>query len=340
MLDFYDTSTLPTDEMLEAMRSAELGDDVYHSDPTVNSLEALGARILGHEDAVFMPSGTMSNLCAVLAGARRGDELIAEADSHIVYYEAGGMAAVAGVMPRTIPTEDGILTADRVRPYLRRPDHHYPPTAMVCVENTHNRAGGTVTDVAIMHGLRDLCDEHSLHLHVDGARLFNAAAALGVAPAELSRPAHSVSVCLSKGLSAPVGGLLAGEPSFIAEARRARKLLGGAMRQAGVIAAGGIVALRTGIDRLDEDHARARQLAEGLRRALGDRVKVPDPPTNFVMVDVAPAGRDAAEVVAQLRTHGIRASSRPPTVIRFVTHRQIDDEDVATLVETMIKLLT
>lgn len=340
MLNFYDTSTMPTAEMLEAMRSAELGDDVYHSDPTVNELEALGAETLGHEDAVFMPSGTMSNLCAVLAGARRGDELIAEADSHVIYYEAGGMAAVAGVMPRTIPTDDGILTAGRVRPYLRKPDPHYPPTTMLCVENTHNRAGGTVTDAATMRELRQLCDEHSLHLHVDGARLWNAAVALGVPVAELSQPAHSVSVCLSKGLSAPVGALLAGERSFITEARRAKKLLGGAMRQAGLVAAAGIVAVRTGIERLEEDHRRAQRLATDLRRALRDRVEIPEPPTNFVLVDVGPGGREAADVVAQLRTHGIRASSRPPTVIRFVTHRQITDADVDTLVDTMTKLLT
>ena len=339
MLNFYDTSTEPTPAMIEAMAHAELGDDVYHTDPTVNELERLGASLLGHDDAVYMPTGTMSNLSAVLAAAERGTEAIAEADSHIVYYEAGGMAAVAGVMPRTVPTDDGVLTAERVAPYLRKADQHYPVTSMVCVENTHNRAGGTVTDVATMAGLRALCDEHGLHLHVDGARIFNAAVALGVDVAELSGPADSVSVCLSKGLSAPVGGLLAGSAEFVTRARRARKLLGGSMRQAGVVAATGIVALQTGIGRLAEDHQRARQIADGLRSLGGLRVLTPHPATNFVLVDVAPSGRTAGDVVADLQRHGVNASSRPPTTIRFVTHRQIGDDDVATLIKTLTEVI-
>jgi threonine aldolase len=334
LLHFYDTSTEPTPAMIEAMAHAELGDDVYHSDPTVNELERLGAELLGHEEAVFMPSGTMSNLSAVLAAAPRGTEVIAEANSHIIFYEAGGLAAVAGAMPRTVATEDGVLTADLVAAQLRRPDEHYPVTSMVCVENTHNRAGGTVTDVATMAGLRDLCDARGLHLHVDGARIFNAAVALGVDVADLAGPADSVSVCLSKGLSAPVGGLLAGSEAFVTRARRARKMLGGAMRQAGVVAAAGIVALRTGIGRLAEDHARARQIADGLRSLPGLRVLTPDPVTNFVLVDTAPSGRGAEDVVADLKRRGIHASSRPPTTIRFVTHRQIGDDEVATLIKT------
>lgn len=339
MLHFYDTSTEPTPAMIEAMAHAELGDDVYHSDPTVNELERLGASLLGHADAVYMPTGTMSNLSAVLAAAGRGTEVIAEANSHIVYYEVGGMAVVAGTMPRTIPTDDGVLTAERVAPYLRKPDQHYPPTSMVCIENTHNRAGGTVTDVATMAGLRALCDSHGLHLHVDGARIFNAAVALGVDVARLSGPADSVSVCLSKGLSAPVGGLLAGSEEFVARGRRARKLLGGSMRQAGVVAAAGIVALQTGIGRLAEDHLRARQIADGLQSVSGLTVLTPRPVTNFVLVDVAPSGRTAEDVVADLRRHGINASSRPPTTMRFVTHRQIGDDEVATLIKTLTEVM-
>ena len=325
--------------MIEAMVHAELGDDVYHSDPTVNELERLGASLLGHADAVYMPTGTMSNLSAVLAAADRGTEVIAEANSHIVYYEAGGIAVLAGVMPRTIPTDDGLLTAERVLPYLRKPDQHYPPTSLLCIENTHNRAGGTVTDVATMAGLRALCDEHGLHLHVDGARIFNAAVALGVDAARLSGPADSVSVCLSKGLSAPVGGLLAGSEEFVARARRARKLLGGSMRQAGVVAAAGIVALQTGIDRLAEDHLRARQIADGLQSVSGLTVLTHSPVTNFVLIDVAPSGRTAEDVAADLKRHGIYASSRPPTTIRFVTHRQIGDDEVATLVKTLTEIM-
>jgi|HubBroStandDraft_6_1064221.scaffolds.fasta_scaffold78661_2 threonine aldolase len=335
MLHFYDTSTEPTPAMLEAMTHAELGDDVYHSDPTVNELERLGAEVLGHEAAIFMASGTMSNLSAVLAAAPRGTEVIAEANSHIIFYEAGGLAAVAGAMPRTVATEDGVLTAGLVAGHLRKPDEHYPVTSMVCVENTHNRAGGTVTDVATMAGLRALCDARGLHLHVDGARIFNAAVALGVDVADLAGPADSVSVCLSKGLSAPVGGLLAGSEAFVARARRARKMLGGAMRQAGVVAAAGIVALQTGIGRLAEDHARARRIADGLRSLPGLRVLTPEPVTNFVLVDTAPSGRSAEDVVADLKRHGINASSRPPTTIRFVTHRQIGDDEVTTLIKTL-----
>jgi len=281
----------------------------------------------------------MSNLSAVLAAADRGTEVIAEANAHIVYYEGGGMATVAGTMPRMIETGDGVLTADLVRARLRKPDQHYPPTSMVCVENTHNRAGGTVTDAATMAGLRALCDEHGLHLHVDGARIFNAAVALGVDVAKLSGPADSVSVCLSKGLSAPVGGLLAGNTEFVTRARRARKLLGGSMRQAGVVAAAGIVALRTGIDRLAEDHQRARQIADALQPVTGLTVLTPAPVTNFVLIDVTPSGRTAEDVVADLRRHGINASSRPPTTIRFVTHRQIGDDEVTTLVKTIGEVL-
>lgn len=340
MLNFLDTATEPTAEMIEAMAKAPLGDDVYHDDPTVNELEALGASMLGHADSVFMPSGTMSNLCAVLAAAPRGSEVIAEADSHIVYYEAGGMAAVAATMPRTIPTPDGVLSAERVEPYLRRPDQHHPPTAMVCVENTHNRAGGSITDGPTMEGLAELCARRGLHLHVDGARIFNAAVALGVPVTDLSAPADSVSVCLSKGLSAPVGALLAGDAEFVARARRARKMLGGAMRQAGVVAAAGLVALRTGVDRLAEDHARAADLATRLGQVAGLRVVNPRPATNFVIVDVAGSGRDSDGVVADLAALGIKASSRPPSGIRFVTHRQIGDGDVDTLVAAIGKVLS
>lgn len=338
MPNFNDTATTPTEEMREAMRRAEVGDDVFHTDPTVNELEAAGAAILGHEDALWVASGTMSNLCAVLAATRRGDEVLAEADAHIVYYEAGGMATVAGVMPRTIPTPDGVLDADGVRPHLRPPDHHFPPASMLCVENTHNRAGGTVTDAATMQGLRTLCDERGLHLHVDGARLFNAAVHLGVAPAALAGPADSVSVCLSKGLGAPVGGLLAGSADFVERARRARKMLGGAMRQAGVAAAAGLVALRTGVDRLADDHERARRLAA----RLGDAdlpIGVADPVTNFVIVDLAPSGRSAPEVLDGLAAHGIVAAARPPGGLRFVTHHQIGDGDVDRLVEALSELL-
>lgn len=339
VLDFFDTATEPTAEMLEAMTRAKLGDDVYHSDPTVLELERLGAARLGHEDAIFMPSGTMSNLCAVMAGTRRGDEVIAEASSHIFYAEAGGMAVVASAMPRTIASPDGILTAEIVKKHLRGADQHFAPTSMICVENTHNRAGGTVTDAATMQGLRTLCDERGLHLHVDGARIFNAAVALGIDVSELTDPADSVSVCLSKGLSAPAGALLAGRSAFVERARRARKMLGGSMRQAGLLAAAGIVALESGVERLAEDHERARRMAHELSAVPGLRVENPSPVTNFVLVDVSPSGRTAGEVVAALADHGISAGARPPSGLRFVTHRQTSDSDVDIAVKALGTLL-
>lgn len=339
MISFYDTSTLPTQEMLDAIVSAPLGDDVYGQDPTVNELEAVAAGLLGKEAAVLMPSGTMANLAAVVSWTRPSDEVVLEAEAHLLYYEAGGISGVAGCVPLGVPGERGVLRAEEVERHLRHPDLHYPVTRLLCVENTHNRAGGTITPPAVMKELRELCDAHQLALHVDGARIFNAAVALGVSVAALSGPADSVSVCLSKGLSAPVGGLLAGSAEFVTRARRARKLLGGSMRQAGVVAAAGIVALQTGIDRLAEDHQRAQNLADGLRLVGGLRVLTPRPATSFVLVDVTPSGRTSDDVVAGLRRHGINASSRPPATIRFVTHRQISDDDVATLIKTITEVV-
>ena len=247
MISFYDTSTLPTQEMLDAIASAPLGDDVYGLDPTVNELEAVAAGLMGKEAAVLMPSGTMANLAAVLSWTRPSDEVVLEAEAHLLYYEAGGISGVAGCVPLGVPGDRGVLRAEDVERHLRRPDLHYPVTRLLCVENTHNRAGGTITPPAVMKELRELCDARQLALHVDGARIFNAAVALDIPAAELVADADSVFFALSKGLSAPVGAVLAGSAEFVGRARRARKMLGGGMRQAGIIAAAGLVALRTGI---------------------------------------------------------------------------------------------
>lgn len=338
MLDFYDTATEPTPRMRQAMADAEVGDDVYGLDPTVRQLEEKVAALLGHEQGVLVASGTMGNLAAVLAQAARGTEAIIGADSHLLFYEAGGLAAVAGVMPMTVPTPGGVLTAEAVRAVLRAEDEHYPRTSLIAVENTHNRAGGTFTTVAEMDELAELARERQLALHVDGARLFNAAVAQSVAPADLARQATTVAICLSKGLSAPVGGVVVGSDAVIGEVRRARKLLGGSMRQAGVIAAAGIVAIDEGIDRLADDHARARSLADRLAHVPTVTVTTPVPATNFVMVDTSPSGLSAKQVTAALRERGIRASARPPSTVRFVTHRQIDDADIATLVDALAHL--
>ena len=340
MISFYDTSTLPTEEMLEAMHRAKLGDDVYHEDPTVIELEELAAEMLNKEAAIFMPSGTMSNLVAVMAHTRPGDEVVVEAGAHVMYYETGGMAAIAGVMPLAIEGERGILRASQIEPHLRQPNQHYPRTTLLCVENTHNRGGGTVVNVQVMRELRELCDRWGLRLHVDGARIFNAAVALNVPARDLAADADSIWFALSKGLSAPVGSMLLGSREFIERARRLRKMLGGTMRQAGVLAAAGIVALQTGVERLAEDHMRARQLARQSAEIPGLRVDPQAVETNMVMIETQDTGLSADQLVAALKARGIRASSRPPYVVRFVTHRLIGEEEITILLQTLREILT
>ncbi len=335
MISFYDTSTLPTQDMLDAIASAPLGDDVYGLDPTVNELEAVAAGLMGKEAAVLMPSGTMANLAAVLSWTRPSNEVVLEAEAHLLYYEAGGISGVAGCVPLGVPGDRGVLRAEEIERHLRRPDQHYPETTLLCVENTHNRAGGTITSVAVMKELRELCDRRGLALHVDGARIFNAAVALDVPPAELVADADSVFFALSKGLSAPVGAVLTGSADFVQRARRARKMLGGGMRQAGVIAAAGLVALRTGIGRLQDDHEQARRLAGQLAGLPGLEVSPEAVETNFVMIDTSGWGIGAAELVAELKSRGISASARPPWTVRFVTHRQIGDAECETLLTTL-----
>jgi threonine aldolase len=338
-ISFYDTATTPTDAMRDAMRDARVGDDMYGADPTVNELEGEVATLLGKQASLLVPSGTMANLIALMTLARTGDEVFAEQESHVVYYEAGGMAAVANVMPRAVPGEHGVLRADLVEPYLRGPNQHYPRSSLVMVENTHNRAGGTVTTVAEMAGLRELCDRHGLALHIDGARLPNAAVALGVPMAELARDADSVTICLSKGLSAPVGSMLAGDAEYIARARRARKLLGGAMRQAGVFAAAGLVAVREQLPTLARDHELAAQLARALAEIEGLIVDAPAIRTNMVMLDTSGTGLSASDVAGRLAQEGIKASARPPSTIRFVTHREVGASDVERLVDALRRIV-
>ena len=337
---FYDTSTLPTDEMLDAMRTARLGDDVYREDPTVNELEALTAEMLGKSASIFMPSGTMANLVAVMAHTRRGEEVVCDAEAHIINYEAGGMALVAGCMPLPITTRRGVLTAADVEPRLRRLNEHFPRTALILVENTHNRAGGTITAPEIMVDLRELCDRRGLKLHVDGARIFNAAVALGVSVGELAKCADSVCFCLSKGLSAPVGSMLAGDREYIHEARRIRKSLGGGMRQAGVLAAAGLVALGGGVGQLARDNAMARYLASELARIPALEVDARGVETNIVLVGTNRSGLSAEELVGRLRSDfGIRVSAQRPSTLRFVTHRHIGEKEVAIAVEALLSIL-
>jgi len=330
-ISFFDTATLPTDAMRDAMRDARLGDDMIGADPTVNQLEAEVAALLGKQAALFVPSGTMGNLIPLLVLCRPGDEAIVESEAHVVYYEAGGIAALAGVIPRAVPGRAGVLQPSVVEEYLRSPDQHFPRTTIMLLENTHNRAGGTVTTPDEMAGLREVCDRHKLSLHVDGARLFNAATALKIPAKDLAEHADSVTVCLSKGLSAPAGSMLVGSAEYIAGARRARKLLGGSMRQAGVLAAAGLIAIHQQIQLLGDDHVRAAELAAELDCI--DRIVVDNPSirTNMVMMNIAATGFRANEFVARLAELGIIASPLPPWTVRFVTHRHIGSKEIRRL---------
>src|SRR5215212_2917541 len=328
-----DTVTLPTPEMYAAMATAPLGDDVMREDPTVQRLEQAAAARLGKEAALLVPTGTMANLAAVMAHTRRGDEVILEAEAHIFYYEAAGLSVAGGVMPRTLSGQLGALDPDAVSAAIRADDVHFPRTGLVCLENTHNRAGGTVISLAQTRAVCAVAHAAGVPVHVDGARIFNAALAFGVDAAALVADADSVSFCLSKSLSAPVGSLIVGTDDFIARARRVRKMLGGGMRQAGVIAAAGLVALEQGVERLAEDHANARRLGERLAAVPGVAVDLATVQTNMVRLSVEPSGLEAPEFVARLRARGVLAGARDRWTIRLVTHRHIGAADVDAAVE-------
>lgn len=325
-----DTVTRPTPAMREAMAKAEVGDDVFGDDPTVNRLQAMAAERMGKEAALFVPSGTMGNLAAVLAHCGRGDEVILGDQAHTFVYEAGGVAALGGVHPRTVVTRpDGTLPLDAIEGAIRSEDVHFPVSRLICLENTHNRCGGVALSREYTASVGELAGRHDLKLHLDGARIFNAAAANGVSAGALADPADSVTFCLSKALCAPVGSVLCGDGAFIYRARRIRKQLGGGMRQAGILAAAGIVALETMVDRLGEDHARARRLASGLRGIPGVTVEVDPPPTNMVYIELGPeTGVDGDRLENALLQEDILIHAVGPRRIRFVLHYWIDDEGV------------
>lgn len=324
-----DTVTLPTPAMRRAMAEAELGDDVFGEDPTVRRLEEQGAELLGKEAALFVSSGTQGNLVALLCHCRRGEEAVMGDESHTYIYEAGGSAAVGGIHPRAIPTEvDGRLDLDRIEGAIRAENVHFPRSRLICLENSHNRRGGAVLDPGYMGQVRRLADAHGLAVHLDGARLFNAAVAQDLPAVKLAADTDSVSVCLSKGLCAPVGSLLCGRADFIGEARRARKLLGGGMRQAGVIAAAGLVALVEMVDRLAEDHRRARRLAEGLAELPGLQLCPEDVRTNIVLCTLAPGAPDPADLSARAAAEGLLFFPVSERSVRLVTHHGIDDADI------------
>ncbi|MDQ1301999.1 MAG: threonine aldolase, partial [Chloroflexota bacterium] len=316
-----DTITQPTPAMRRAMTEAEVGDDVFGDDPTVHKLEALAAARLGKEAALFVASGTMGNLVSLLAQCGRGDEVILGDQAHTYMYEQGGMAALGGIHPRVLKNQpDGTLDLDEIVAAIRDPNNpHFPRTKLITVENTHNRCGGAPLSVEYMRSVGALAKQHGLLLHVDGARIFNAATALGVDVRELVADANSVTFCLSKGLAAPVGSVVCGSKAFIAEARRARKVVGGAMRQVGVIAAAGIVALEQMAERLADDHANAAALAAGLAELPGLQVEAVAVRTNIVYFNVERSDMDAAQLTARLGEQGVRMLPLGPRRIRAVT---------------------
>lgn len=336
-----DTVTLPTPAMREAMARAALGDDVYGEDPTVNHLQEMAAEMLGKEAGLFVPSGTMGNLASVLAHCGRGDEVILGHLAHTFLYEAGGIAALGGVHPRTVPNQsDGTLALDDLRAAIRADDAHFPPTRLIALENTHNRCSGSALPVEYGHAVRALADEFGLKMHLDGARLFNAAAALGVSAKALVEPFDSVTFCLSKGLCAPVGSVIVGRRDFIHRAHRARKQLGGGMRQAGVLAAAGVVALETMVPRLGEDHARAQVLAGQLGELPGIILDSGMPQSNMVYVTLDASVRLSGKTFQEkLAASGVKVGLVADRRFRLVTHYWIDDAAIVETVSVFRKVL-
>lgn len=334
-----DTVTLPSREMMESIIEARLGDDVSREDPTVNSLERLASEIFGTEAALLFPSGTQSNLVALMAHCRHGDEVFMEQESHIYYYEVGGLSAVAGLVPHLIKGRRGVVTPEQVEEAFRGDDIHFPHPGLVEMENTHNRAGGTCWKVnevaAISHLSRDL----GMRTHIDGARIFNAAIALDVDVSDYARQVDSISFCLSKGLAAPVGSMLVGDQEFIERARKLRKMLGGGMRQAGIIAAPGIVALTKMVSRLAEDHRNARTLALGLGSLDSLAIDMDTVQTNIVVVDVSGTGMDSEAFTRLLREAGVLVSTFGRNLVRFVTHYGITEEDIHGVLSTVEDVL-
>lgn len=329
-----DTKTKPTPEMREAMFSAEVGDDVSGEDPSVNRLEALGAEMLGKEAGLFVASGTMGNLVSVLTHCRRGHEIILGEWAHIYWAEVAGAAALGGISYRPLPNEpDGSLDLMRMEEGIRPSDTHYPETGLVCLENSHNRMGGRVLSLDYMAATRALCDRHGLPIHLDGARLFNAATYLGVPAAEIARYADSVQICLSKGLGAPVGSIVAGTAGFISRARKVRKMLGGGMRQAGVIAAAGIVALEQHVQRLEQDHANARLLAEGLTAVPGIEIDPTEVQTNIVNARLAVGAPSAGEFEVGMAARGVLFQAISEREVRMVTHLDVSRSDILWALE-------
>ena len=335
-----DTVTRPTPEMRKAMAEAEVGDDVFGDDPTVNSLQEYCADLLGKEAGLFVPTGSMGNQVALGAQSRAGDEVVCEAGAHFIHYEGGSVAANLGLVTRLIPGTDGIIGADQVSGAIRKGTEHNPHTSIVAIENTHNAAGGKIFPLDEARAISKICRENEVAVHLDGARIFNAQAATGIPVSEWAACADTVSFCFSKGLGAPIGSMVVGSREVVTEARRLRKRMGGGMRQVGVIAAAARVAIETGIDRLAEDHANATVLAEGLRELDPGSVDLSKVETNMVYVDLRPFSKRGVEVRDELMERGIVTIASGSDVMRLVTHRDVDRNGIDRTLDAFRTVLT
>jgi threonine aldolase len=333
-----DTVTMPTDAMREAMYKAEVGDDVYGDDPTVSKLEAYAAEILGKEAALFVPSGTFGNQLALFTHCKRGDEVILSDDSHIVIHEVGGASVIAGVQLRTLPTEKGEMNPKEVASKIRGEDIHYPSTGLICLENAHSN--GRVISLENMEEIYRIGKAHGIPVHLDGARVFNAATYLNVDVKEITKCCDSIMCCLSKGLCAPVGSILAGSKEFIDKARKGRKLMGGGLRQSGFLAAAGLVALEEMIQRLKEDHENALLLGKELAKIPGIKVDMDDIHLNMVFFDMKDTGYDSDQLVEEFFKRGIKINGAEDGMMRFVTNYWVSTEAVHHVVKTMKELVS
>ncbi len=332
-----DTFTKPSPEMREEMKNAEVGDDVFGEDPTVNRLQKEVASLLGKEAGLFVASGVMGNQVAVNAHTQPGDEVILEQHAHIFYYEAGAPAMLSGVQLMPIPGEKGILTDESIEKALRPVNVHFPPTRLICLENTHNRAGGKIYPLDEIKKISTIAKKHKLRMHLDGARLWNASVATGISLKEYGRYFDSVSVCFSKGLGAPVGSMVVGSKEYIKKAHRYRKIYGGGMRQAGIIAAGALYAVNNNIKRLSQDHDNAKKLAEGFNSIDGFSVDMDTVETNIVMVDIDKNFLTSEQVVAKLKKENVLILSVGSQRLRAVTHLDVDSSDIEQAVKIIKK---
>jgi threonine aldolase len=335
-----DTVTLPSQTMRQAIYEADLGDDVFGEDPTTNHLQKMAAELMGKEAALMVASGTMGNLVCILTHCKRGEEVILGDRSHSFLYEAGGMSALGGIHPHTVVNQpDGTMRREDIEAAIRGDNIHFPRTRLICLENTHNHCNGSPLTTEYTKEVAILARKHNLQVHLDGARIFNAAVALGVDVRELAGPVDSVSFCLSKGLSAPVGSVICGSDEFISEARRNRKILGGGMRQCGIIAAAGITALEQMTERLTEDHANARQLAEGITEIPGLSLDLEQVQTNIIYFDLTSKKVTAEVLVKQLVNQGIKILNLGPNRLRAVTHYGITSKDIDTTLTALRKIM-